>query len=186
MPVDGNQRSRAIAVRDMQPILDDIERALTAELFYVAVATALALPDVCGALEASNGTATRERYKQWWRKWLGSKYAFHTEDDVWSLRCGVVHNGSFGHRNSQFDRVVFHLPSPQVYWHNTLFKNCSDTGVTVLVLNPVTFCNNMVEAAAQWLVANEHDPNVRKNIARVVQSRIDGFPPCFSGVPVIA
>lgn len=170
----------------MNAILDDIDRALKAELYYVAIAAALALPDICGAMEATNGRATGDRYKKWWRERLGKIYPQLTDDDIYSLRCGVVHAGSFGHGNMQYDRIIFQIPTPGIHVHSTLFKNCAGTTSTVFVLNPIDFCNDIVAATATWYIEKEDDPTVKKNLPRIVQTRLDGYIPCFNGIPVIA
>lgn len=43
----------------------EIERALDAGLFYLAVAMSLTLPDICAALESPNGEASGPKYKAW-------------------------------------------------------------------------------------------------------------------------
>jgi hypothetical protein len=50
----------------MEDFLDQIEAATqTDHLYYLALAGALAVPDICGALEAPDGEATGQRYKAW-------------------------------------------------------------------------------------------------------------------------
>ena len=39
----------------LDQILDDLERALAAKFYYLAIMMALALPDVCACLESPNG-----------------------------------------------------------------------------------------------------------------------------------
>ena len=82
---------------------------------------------------------------------------------------GQVHNGSFGHKNLQYARIVFHQPSAQLHLHNVIFKGpAGTTNYSALVLNPVTFCNDVLDAVAQWLDAKKDDPVVKTNISRVV------------------
>ena len=42
----------------MDILLDEIEKALNEEMYLVALQATLALPDICGALEAEDGKAT--------------------------------------------------------------------------------------------------------------------------------
>jgi hypothetical protein len=58
----------------MEMILSDIERALTARLYYVAITTALTLPDICAALESPDGTTSGPKYKAWYNLHLGPIY----------------------------------------------------------------------------------------------------------------
>src|SRR4029077_3839387 len=94
----------------METILQEIEKAIDAKLYYLAIVLAVTLPDICAALESADGRTRPERYKAWYRANLASKFSFLTEDDCYSLRCGVVHQGQFGFVNSQYDRVAFLMP----------------------------------------------------------------------------
>ncbi len=58
----------------MDDILDQIRRASSAQLYYVALFTALALPDICGALESDDGHANKKRYIDWCDRYLMPKY----------------------------------------------------------------------------------------------------------------
>jgi hypothetical protein len=50
----------------MEVILREIERALVLQLYYLAVAMCLTLPDICAALEADDGETSGARYKAWY------------------------------------------------------------------------------------------------------------------------
>jgi hypothetical protein len=171
----------------VKPIIDEIRHLLTVGTYFTAVGSSLALPDICAALEHQDCTAKGSRYKEWWDRWLGPKYPYTTGNDIWSLRCGIVHNGSFGHERSQFDRVVFQLPNKiGFYMHNSIFKKPGGTNSSFLILNPVAFCNDILDAVSQWLDEKQNDPIVQANMPKVVQFRPNGWPACFTGVPVIA
>ena len=71
----------------MEMILKEIEAALAAKLYYLAVTLSLTLPDVCAALEAADGGTSSDRYKAWYTAHLGPTYgAMLTADDCCSLR----------------------------------------------------------------------------------------------------
>jgi hypothetical protein len=52
----------------MKDLIQQIRAANRNGLYYVALFTALALPDICGGLEAPDGLATRARYIAWFDK----------------------------------------------------------------------------------------------------------------------
>src|SRR5207247_2370194 len=98
----------------------------------------LALPDICGALESPDGEANPQRYKDWWNSWMASAYPQVTSTDIYSMRCGVVHQGRFGHPKIQFARILFTL-SPR---HNVIqIMEINDA----LTLDATTFCRNVVQ-----------------------------------------
>jgi hypothetical protein len=77
-------------------LLNEINKAAAGGLPFLAVAMTVALPDICVSLASPDGRSTRQQYKDWCRDNLGPEFDFVTGDDLWSMRCGVLHNGRFG------------------------------------------------------------------------------------------
>lgn len=172
----------------MDHMISEIERALNVRLYYLAIATALQIPDICAGLESSDGKTHPTKYKTWYSAWVASKYPQITAVDIYSLRCGVLHQGKFGHPKSQYDRIAFIVDarSPYFNMHNTIFKNpIGQPGISVLVLNPVTFCRDMIASVRDWRTAKAHDAIVLKNFQQLVEYRGGGIPHCLVGTPVI-
>ena len=86
-------------------IIDEIEKALSHDLYFAALNLALTLPDICGKAEHPN-LRTGERYKKWYDENVGvtEKPPKCTEDEpempylsgevVYSLRCSLLHEGN--------------------------------------------------------------------------------------------
>jgi hypothetical protein len=55
---DGDLRTRK---RIMELLLEQIEKGLNANLYYLSLFVALCIPDICGALEPENGRADGEK-----------------------------------------------------------------------------------------------------------------------------
>jgi hypothetical protein len=92
----------------MQAITDEIEKALAAGVYYLALMTALSLPDVCAALESPNGATNGAKYKAWYGVWMAPSYPEMTAEDIYGLRCGIVHQGRMGHpRNAIWANLVY-------------------------------------------------------------------------------
>ena len=53
---------------ELTAILHEIERAIEAKLYYVAIAVALSVPDICACLELDPEAvwATEKKYTTWW------------------------------------------------------------------------------------------------------------------------
>ena len=49
----------------MQDIIQQVRAVNGADLYYVALFSALALPDICAALEAADGQASKAKYVAW-------------------------------------------------------------------------------------------------------------------------
>jgi hypothetical protein len=168
----------------MDVILREIERALEARLYYLAVLSAIALPDVCSALQ-SDGTTKPEKYKAWYEAWLAKKLSSMTSDDMYGLRCGIVHQGIFGHPGMQYNRVIFTVPHGRVRAHNTVMRAADDEQFA-LHLDAEMFCLDVIASVKEWYSSNQDSPNVKAHLPRLVQYRPGGLPPYILGSPVIA
>jgi hypothetical protein len=166
-------------MRVMETLLTEIERALTMRLYYLAILLTLQLPDICGALESTDGEAKSDRYKAWCRLWFLPKYLKITEHDIYCLRCGVIHQGKFGHPRLPYVRVLFTLPNArEIVLHNGILNDA-------LNLHAPIFCQDMIDSVRSWCVAKQNDTTVQDNLLRLVQYRPDGLNPHIEGVPVI-
>jgi len=129
---------------------------------------AVALPDVCVSLISDDGRSDGERYKKWCEDNLkGDGFSYVTPDDLYSMRCGVLHNGRFGDLKHSVKRVVFVPPNlAQIQ-----FTNCKADDV--YLYSVVTFCENITKAAYQWYESNRHEATVTANSTRLMQYRND-------------
>ena len=164
----------------METILGEIERALAARLYYLAVAMALTVPDICAALESPNGETTGAQYKAWYNANLTDQYPNITGADCWSLRCGVLHQGRCGHPNMQCGRILFTVPAGQNnVFHNNILNDA-------LNLDTVIFCSDAVRSARRWFAQKANDPAVLANLPNLVQFRPEGLAPYMVGISLIA
>ncbi len=177
----------------LEPILQEIRRALEARLYYVALSVSLSLPDICSALEKSPGheryRKTEARYVDWCERYLAKQFANLTPEDCWVLRGGVVHNAMLvkGRHSAVYDRIIFTLPNPWgIAIHDQVMDRLVGTDAKVIQLDLVTFCNQLVEAAERWYIEKLQDDIVAASLPDVVRLRPNGLAPYCQGVPVIA
>ena len=112
-------------------IIDEIEKALSHDLYFAALNLALTLPDICGKAEYPD-LRTGERYKKWYDENVGvtEKPPKCTEDEpempylsgevVYSLRCSLLHEGNpnlqkNGKRPIPIDRFSLVIQSEQTF-----------------------------------------------------------------------
>lgn len=85
-------------------IIDEIEQALSHNLYFAALNLALTLPDICGKAEYPN-LRTGERYKKWYDEIVGvtekpprsegePEMPYLSGEVVYSLRCSLLHEGN--------------------------------------------------------------------------------------------
>jgi hypothetical protein len=96
--------------QELRAILHEIEKALDAKLYYLAIAVALSIPDICACLEFDPEDpqwANRDTYASWCDANIRDQFKNLTGDDLYNLRGGVLHKGRFEHPQSRFNRVLF-------------------------------------------------------------------------------
>ena len=67
-------------------------RAVDVGLYYAALTTVLTIPHVCAALERDDGRANGNHYAGWCRRYVCDELRV-LADVIYSLRCGVLHQG---------------------------------------------------------------------------------------------
>lgn len=137
----------------------EIEKALAAQLPYVAVAAALGIPDICSALESPNGEAHGSRYKGWYNAYVAARYPLLTDEDCYSIKRGVVHAGRFGPAGNEYGRVEF---VSRGSGHNFIAEDA-------LQLDASHFCRDVIAAARAWYARKNADTNVVMNLPRLLR-----------------
>jgi hypothetical protein len=56
-------------VLPLQAIISQTRKAMDVGLYYIALMSALAVPDIAGALGAEDGEASGKKYADWYNKW---------------------------------------------------------------------------------------------------------------------
>ncbi len=162
-------------------LLNQINAAASGGLHLLAVGMAVALPDICVSLSSDDGRSSGQKYKDWCAANLSDGgFSYVMGDDLWSMRCGVLHNGRYGDLKHNVGRVIFAVPTLQ----SNTFTDC--------VLNDayfysvVDFCKNICNAVLKWYETNKADPTILANGARMMQYYPNGLAPYAVGMPVIA
>jgi len=165
----------------MDAILNEVKEAFRLRLYYLCIMLCLALPDICSALESDDGETDEKKYRAWVKRWL-RQYANHlTPQDMYRLRCGVLHQGRMGHRGFHYKRVAF---SVNFLVHNTFLPSREKPEVLTLFIN--LFCRDVVTAVEEWEEVHKDDPIVKRNLEQLVQFRPNGLLPYLDGVACVS
>lgn len=163
----------------LYPLLNEINKAAANGMPMIAVSMTVALPDICSSLAYEDGRTNSARYKHWCDTNLPKEqFSFVTSDDLYSMRCGVLHNGRFGDLQHNVGRVIFALPGMGS------LVNCQFNDA--YVYSVVDFCGNFTEAVYRWFEANKTNSTIVTNLPRLMQYRMDGLPPYIVGATVLA
>jgi hypothetical protein len=153
--------------------------------YYVGLAAALMIPDMCGAMETPPGMKPRKpqpRYVAWFEKNMAAYTSVMKGVDCWNLRNSIIHQGSAFPPKGGFDRYVFTTPGPNVF-HCNRFAHGDHT---VINLDLVIFVDDMVNAALTWHATAKTTIAYKANFPRFIQSYPGGLPPYIVGQLVIA
>lgn len=175
----------------LEALLRDIEKALDSNLYYLALAVTLSLPDICVCLacEPNKIWTNQKKYEAWCDQNIVPHFQRLTARDCYRLRCGVVHQGNFGRPDNRYDRIIFH-PRP-ARGHKVMHEFVSRAGTVeaneiALTLDLTTFCTIFIAAARSWMEKMDDDPNVAANAPNIVRFRSEGISPHVIGLPIIA
>ena len=169
----------------MRDLLTQIEGAVGANAYYLALYAGLTIPDICGAMESEDGQATKAKYVAWFDKFVGGHYVVRgnptlTGEVCYFYRCSVLHQGRAQHPRLGYSRIIFVEPGATTHvFHNNVLMDALNIDVSL-------FCQQLVGGARKWLEEQEKSVNYTKNFAQFMQRYPDGLAPYMVGVPVVA
>ena len=96
----------------MLGLIAQTRKALDADLYYLALFSALAVPDICGGIDSADGRASGARYRDWYTRHVIPRYDTLTADECYQYRCAALHQGrSEPSKMKDYDRVLFIEPT---------------------------------------------------------------------------
>lgn len=165
----------------MDQLFEEIETAINQRLWVLALAGTLALPDMCAAIQASNGRTNGDRYRAWVSEHLLDQYTYLDPEELWQMRCSLLHQARSS--ASKTKRVVFIGPNSAVMIHNSLMES---EGGDILLLDLPTFARDVIGAVRSWRDKAKHTENYKKNSKHVVQWHAGGYGGFLEGAAVLA
>ena len=99
------------ATSPLYDLLNQIKQASDTKLYLLSLTAVVALPDICVSLESTEGRSNGVAYRAWCAANVGGVFPFITPDDLYSMRCGVVHNGTLSGMKHDVKRVIFVPPA---------------------------------------------------------------------------
>lgn len=164
----------------MEDLVAQVRAASAANLYYVALLTALTLPDMCGALESEDGIASGARSADWFDRNVAPAYGGVLDgESAYKFRCSLLHQGTTQHASNKYARLLFVEPGASTnIFHNNALNDALNVDVRV-------FCEDMCRAVDGWLPAARALPQFERNFERFVRRHPDGLAPYIVGVPVV-
>lgn len=161
----------------MDRLILEIRAALQANMFTLALQGALALIDICAALESSDDRTRANLFKAWYTTHLGSSFSELSDEDAYQLRCGLLHQGRAS--SDQYEAVVFAIPPVDGIYFHAQINGALLQGLT-------EFVTGILDRVEAWWTANQNNEPIKTNAEFVVRLRPEGLEPYVAGVPVLA
>jgi hypothetical protein len=169
-------------------VLNDIERAIEAKLYYPALLVALTIPEICVALTLDKKDFLKEKH------YVGFVDKYTTPGgpdglgmsglDCYRLRGGVVHRTNFsGHPKVDWTNVIFTVPETGLQIHAMSIRAPEKLAA---MLSLTTFCKAMIAAARKWYDDHKDDPKVAQSMNDMIRWCPTGLPPFVGGAPIVA
>jgi hypothetical protein len=150
---------------------------------YAGLSLALTLPDICASLEDPGPGKSQKRYERWCRQWLQPKFTsppgpfrsepwvWITAEDVFQLRCSLIHSGRAEIEPSKrtgVDRFLFFDQSAKS--HMMKFENCSLGGVTanLVQVKADLFSEEVFKAVDEWDASVAGDTKIQAEKAKLL------------------
>lgn len=164
----------------MRDLLFQIKKGILSNLYYLSLFAALAIPDICGALDSEDGQASKENYVNWFDKYVAPSYqGYLSGEDCYSFRCALLRQGSSIHAKSRYKKILFVEPQTiDSVFHGHIIED-------VLNIDVRLFCQDIIRGVEKWLEEKENTELYKKNMAQFVRRYPEGLPPYVVGAPVI-
>lgn len=168
-------------------VLNDIDLAIKAKLYYPALLAALTVPDICSALALPNSAFVKEKHYVAFVDKYTTEPALGLEgQSCYRLRGGVVHRANMaGHDKFGATNVVFTLPNTFASIHALSIVDQA-TGKKAAMFDLAQFCGEMIAAAKRWYAEHHDNPTVKENMENLIRYCPEGLAPFLGGVPVVA
>lgn len=182
------KNSRGPLPAPLASILQDIQKALDAKLYYPALIVTLTLPEICAGmtLTPSENTVKKEHYIK-----FVETYAPNIDnalglsgDECFQLRCGMVHRGgSAMHPQNNLTHYIFTIPESEQKLHGATLEVGEWVAKT---LDLIAFTEVMIGAVYEWFEKNRNNQAVHQAASEVLSVRPEGLPPFIIGKPLLA
>lgn len=180
----------SLSPNGMEELFSQAEKAADAGLWYIALMAALAIPDICGAMESEDGRAHESKYIPWFDTYVGEQYLYRNEDgqvlhsdfdgsDCYKLRCSILHQGRGERGDTRYELVAFVPMGPVIVALPSIDYYGRPFSLAIIGIAP--FVKAVVAGGRKWLAAKQDSPEFKANFDRFVQARPEGVPPWIRG-----
>jgi hypothetical protein len=171
----------------LKTVISQTHNALEVHLYYLALFSALTIPDIAAALESQDGRANGKRYAAWYEKWVRPRLREarardnpFTGEMCYGFRCRLLHQGRSQGDGDPYLRIVFIEPG-----HPNYSLHYCTVSEKILIIQLDAFVREVLEGCELWLKDVEGTKPFTENYARFARRHADGLPPYIVGPPLV-
>lgn len=171
----------------MRELLKQTRVAVNTDLYYVALVTSLAIPDIAAALDSDDGRTCGKRYANWYDKWVKPQLSKTrgrenplSGAECYAWRCAMLHQGRSQRETDTYRHIMFAHPKVSL----GSIHYCTVGGDTLLI-RLADFVEEMAKGCEDWLCSIEETERFKNNYGKFARCHPDGLNPYIVGVPVI-
>lgn len=184
----------------LDALIDQLEKSLDSQYYFLALATALSVPDIAAAIDSDDGKATGQKYVAWYDEWVLPRFSTNVNEvlqargiespvdienpftgaECYYYRCAMLHQARSTHARSAFSRVMFVEPKST---SNVIHYGILNDALTI---DLPSFCLEVTQGYRDWVAAAQEEGNYKRNMENTMQRHRDGLAPYILGVPVIS
>ena len=175
----------------MKTLIQQIRAACRLELYYVALQSALSIPEIAGALSSDDRRGTGARYAEWFDTWARpvllatrNRENFFSGEQCYLFRCSMLHQGASHRSDSTYKRIMFIEPgNPTHQMHYVEIG--ADSPEPALLIQIDEFIEEILVGCENWLRQVNGTQPFEANYAQFAKHHSDGLKPWITGVPVV-
>lgn len=148
---------------------DEMDRCRDGKAYYALLHLTVCLPDICAALQSSNGETSGNKYKTWCDQYLTNPKL--TGAERWDMRCKVLHQGRASIPPGRYDGFSFAQPAANGEVDHERLDG------TTFILDVGKMAEEMKAAVEAWITKLESNlsandaVNAAKNLPSLIQVR---------------
>lgn len=162
----------------VEEMVGSARKCIASRNWYAALSLALTLPDICAALEATDGKASARKYIDWFNRYILDKYTrergpsrpkrvFLNGEDCYALRCAFLHQGSDDISDQRIRKALNSFIFVQTPLQSIVI-HCNLGGDT-LQLQIDIFCEDIYSGVQQWLNDVKDSRMVQQRISEMIR-----------------
>lgn len=150
---------------------DEMDKCEEHKCYWALLHLVVILPDICGALESSDGIAKSKRYKKWCGAYLSDGTI--SSDEWYAMRCILLHQGTTLSRRGRYRSYSLGQPTTEGIVQHWIVETSS----AQLHLNVGKLKTAALIAIRKWFQEREQHPdfteskNVQRHMASLAQVR---------------